>query len=252
MRTPDLRSLLFWPLFLALLPQALWVRHTAASFGGAPGPRSGQVGAGPIIRLVGVGDSIIDGVGCRSLENALIGATARTLANRTASRVEWRTLGQSGLTTRAIRRLLMAHGEFRRADFVLVSAGVNDVTRLSGPAAFASELRHLLQTLEQCAPRARIVINGLPPMHSFPALPKPLNQVLGLRARQLDDALARVVAGFRRVVRVPLGDSLSAGQFSPDGFHPSEQACAELADEIVSAMLEPDVSRPARAHAGRA
>ena len=60
-----MRNLLFWGLFPLLIPQALWVRKTAPRTAPAAGPRSGTVGDGRPIRLVGVGDSIIAGVGAR-------------------------------------------------------------------------------------------------------------------------------------------------------------------------------------------
>ncbi|MDT8437938.1 MAG: SGNH/GDSL hydrolase family protein [Wenzhouxiangellaceae bacterium] len=247
-------SLAFWLAFVPLLPQALWVRRRARRFDGAPGPRSGSVGQGETLKLVGLGDSIIAGVGCTSLERAMIGATATALAARTAGRIEWHAHGRSGLHTDAIRRRLLPDAELNDADFVLVSTGVNDVTRLNSPTAFEQELGNLLATIEQRAPRAFIAINGVPPMQCFPALPTPLNRALGLRARQLDRVLENVSTRYQRVVRVPLPADLAPEKFAPDGYHPSEASCSELADVIAEALLalKRPLSPPAPACAGRA
>jgi len=249
-----LASLVFWPAFAITLPQALWVKSRAPRFGGAPGPRSGRTGPQPAARLVGLGDSIIDGVGCDSLESALIGATAQALARAQGCDVAWRACGQSGLGTRAIRHRLLPEADLDGAEFVLISTGVNDVTALTPIATFRREIRALLAGIRARAPDARIAINSLPPMQCFPALPAPLNRVLGLRARQLDAALAGVVAGLEGVVRVPLGGDLGPDRFAPDGYHPSAASCSELAAHIAEALTAAGacVSRPASVCAGRA
>ncbi len=115
-----LATLIFWAAFTALIPQAPWVRRTAPLFGGAPGPLSGSAvpeskatqPAGEALRMVGPDDSIIDGVGCRALEQALIGATAAALARRLDRRVDRQARGRFGLRTRDIRiSLLPAPGK---------------------------------------------------------------------------------------------------------------------------------------------
>lgn len=242
----DKRSLRFWLLFLPLIPQALWVRHTVPRFGGAPGPRSGSAGRGETVRLSGLGDSIIAGVGCRSLETALTGCTARALAARLNESVTWKAFGEPGLDTRAIRQCLLPGAELEGSDFVLISTGVNDATSLTGPAKFQRELRALLEAVRRRAPAARIAINGLPPMQRFPALPPPLKHVLGLRARQLDDAMAEVVTDFEGVVRIPIEFDDDPARFAPDGYHPGEAGCAELAGHVAEALLNCPVKGSAR------
>lgn len=76
----------------------------------------------------------IDGVGCRGLETALIGACAGQLAKRLQAGVHWHAHARSGMNTRAIRTGLLPADELGKADFVVISCGVNDVTSLTGPA----------------------------------------------------------------------------------------------------------------------
>lgn len=236
------RGIAFWCLFALLVPQALWVKRTAPRFSGAPGPRSGWTGSGPARRLVGLGDSVIDGVGCSSLHSALIGRTAEALARRADARIDWRVAARTGATTRRIRRRLLPDGGLENADFVLVSTGVNDVTALTSLRDFRAELEALLADVRARAPAATIALNGLPPMHRFPALPQPLRFTLGLRARQLDAVIEAVAAAEPGVRRVPIafdddGEALAA-RFAADGYHPSESSCSELAEMVAVALID--------------
>lgn len=244
MKRPDARSLAFWPLFALLIPQALWVRRTAPRFGGAPGPRSGRTGDGPPLRLVGLGDSVIDGVGCSSLRTALTGQTAEALAARTGGSVEWTAAARTGARTRTIRTRLLPAAGLESADFVIVSTGVNDVTGLTRIDAFRREFQRLLDDIRARAPAAAIAVNGLPPMHLFPALPQPLRFTLGLRARQLDAAVAELAhrnKGVRRVgIEFGPGPEGLAARFAPDGYHPSESSCRELASALADALVDAD------------
>ncbi len=236
------RSLAFWTLFGLLLPQALWVRQRAPRFGGAPGPRSGRSGTGPLQRLVGLGDSVIDGVGCSSLDSALIGRTAAALADRSGGSVEWTASARTGARTHTVRTQLLPGACIESADFVLVSTGVNDATGLTTIERFRRELLRLIADIRRRAPNSSIAINGLPPMHLFPALPQPLRFTLGLRARQLDAVIAEVADDHPQLVRIALqfepGRDDLLGRFAPDGYHPSESSCGELAEAIAQSMID--------------
>ena len=218
------------------------MKQRATRFGGAPGPRSGAAGNGKTIRLVGVGDSVIDGVGCSSLGAALVGRTAEALAERLGARVEWKVAARTGANTRQIRRRLLPAVDVRDADFVVISTGVNDVTGLTRIRTFRTELAGLLDEIGAQAPDSTTAVNGLPPMHAFPALPQPLRYTLGLRARQLDAIVADVTAARPGTVRVPLAfdtkDDDPAARFAPDGYHPSESSCGDLAAMIADLLID--------------
>lgn len=243
---PDPRSLAFWPLFALLVPQALWVRRSTPRFAGAPGPREGTTGNGATHRLVGLGDSVIDGVGCSSSASALTAQTAEALAERTGACIHWRMAGRSGADTRRIRSTLLPGAGIEAADFVVVSAGVNDVTGLKRRATFRAELSGLLADIRSRAPSAIVAVAGLPPMDRFPALPQPLRAALGLRARQFDRVVSEVAANAPGVVRIGIDldatDIPATEQFAPDGYHPSASACRELASALADALLDADPS----------
>lgn len=241
-RFEAIRSGAFWLLLSLLIPQALWVRRRAPRFSPPDGPRRGAVGSGPVRRLVGLGDSVIDGVGCRSLHTALVGRTAEALAARLPCTVEWSVSARTGARTRSIRRRLLPDAEIERADFVIVSTGVNDVTGLISVDDFRRELDLLLEDIRKRSPNAVVAVNGIPPMHRFPALPQPLRFTFGLRARQLDAVVGEIADRKENVYRVAIefgpGDEVMIRRFAPDGYHPSESSCSELAEALAESMID--------------
>lgn len=226
----------FWPAFALTLPQALWVRKTAQRFEDAPGSVEGVLDGPDRLRLCGIGDSIIAGVGCRSLDQALIGHSARALHQRTGRGVVWQALGRTGATSRGIRHRLVPQLPDAPVDLFLVSAGVNDITGLKTLAIWRANLLELLTALNQHSPQARIALLGIPPMHCFPALPQPLRAVFGLRSRSFDQTARSLAATLRQVDYIPFEGTIRREQFSPDGYHPSEDSCGEIAESVLDAV----------------
>jgi lysophospholipase L1-like esterase len=133
-------------------------------------------------------------------------------------------LGRSGASARKLLDEFIASAAPVEADLVVVALGVNDTISLSSVAQWVGALDALLASLRRAAHAAPVVLAAVPPMQHFPALPSPLRQVLGLRARVLDRAAITWAAGRRAVVhvphpRAPLADVSAA--FCSDGFHPS-------------------------------
>ena len=224
-----LADLLFWSLFTLLLPQAVWVRKTAPRFPAAGGAPDGAIGRGPNqLQMLAIGDSIVAGVGADTLANALVGQTARHLANRLDARIHWKACGRIGATSRQIATRLLPQVENGPFDAILISAGVNDIISLHGLGRWREDIEDLLNTLANRWPDAVIAFSGLPPMNHFPALPQPLRALFGLRARQFDRVLREVLEDHPQAVHIPVAFEARPGSFCDDGFHPSEQSYCEF------------------------
>jgi len=237
------RDLLFWALFVPLIPQALWVRRTAARFPPADGEPNGEIDRGDgKIRLLAIGDSIIAGVGANTLDRALVGRTAQSLAQATGARVSWTAKGESGVTSRYIARRMLPRvadkTENLSFDAILVSAGVNDVISLHSLGRWRRDIEALLTALTGRWPETVIAFSGLPPMHHFPALPQPLRAVFGMRARDFDQALREILQRYPQAIHIPLDFEARPGSFSNDGFHPSERSYAEFGAMATKAILK--------------
>jgi lysophospholipase L1-like esterase len=232
-----MKSLLFWIAFPFLIPQALYVRSTAPRFAPAGGPKEGSVGGGEQVHLLAIGDSIIAGVGATELSRALVGQTARALAGSRRCRVSWRALGVSGYDSAKVLQHLVPDLPNVSFDYVLVSVGVNDVTGLTTTRQWRRNLSQLLKTLHARYPAAKIALAGLPPMHGFPLLPRPLRAVFGLRARVFDEIAREVVVGDQNAFHVPLDFHPDPAKFSPDGYHPSEESYVEFGEHMADRLL---------------
>lgn len=213
------------------------MRKTAPRFAAAGGEPTGQVGSGRVVRLVAIGDSIIAGVGARALKNALVGQTARVLADELQVEVHWQAVGKIGATSRSVLHKQVNQLPAQKPDFIIVSVGVNDLTSLSTSTSWSDNLDRLLDALTEYAPDAVIGVAGIPPLRGFPLLPQPLRALFGLRGEILDDAGMQVIAGYPNAVHVPLAFDPQPENFSADGFHPNEQSYPEFGRMMAEALM---------------
>jgi len=231
------------------LAQGLWVRQTTPRLPPARGHR-GRSGEGPdSIRVTGVGDSIIAGVGVDEQRHALVGQFARRLHERTRRPVEWRAVGFNGATSAEVARSVAQR--VPGADVYLLSVGVNDVTHAVAARMFAGNVASLVAALRNRSPAATILFVGIPPLAMFPALPWPLGALLGERARSLQAAARATLTG-ENAFCFDFPESLPAGGFAPDGFHPAADACGEWAEWLLEQWLNPRRSADSSPGAGSA
>lgn len=233
-----MRGLIFWGLFPFVIPQALWVRQTAPRFAAAGGEREGVTGAGRDYRLIAIGDSIIAGVGAGTLDNALVGQTAKALADRLHGRIHWQAIGKIGVDAGSTVQRLVPKLPDSSADFFIVSIGVNDVTSLSRLSTWLENIRQLLAALQQHSPQAVIAFAGLPPLKDFPLLPQPLRALFGMRAESLDRAARQALARHPTAIHVPVAFDPDPEKFAADGFHPSEVGYQEFGQAMATAIVE--------------
>lgn len=240
----ELRWLPWTPLLLA---EGLYARIATARLPPATEVQ-GATGHGPRVRLAGLGDSIIAGIGVGTHREGLVGQAAAACAVRAALRVEWNAVGRSGATSHdLLGQLLPAVLEFE-PQLVVLSVGVNDAVAGTPPARFKDNLRAVVDALS-AARRARpaVVFGGIPPLDSFPALPWPLSRLLGDRARALQDAAVELT-GYRGLRVVVFPKRLERAGFSRDGFHPGPEGCRVWAGWVAdgfTAALEELSGRPA-------
>jgi len=123
------------------------------------------------------------------------------------------------------------------ADLVIIAFGVNDATSYRSPGAFADDLVALVTAARQRVGDAAVVIAGVAPLTSFPALPWPLRTILGWRTAALQAAADRLAARMPKVAverfAAPPGPEL----FAEDGFHPNPRAHALWGEKIAALAL---------------
>jgi lysophospholipase L1-like esterase len=216
----------WWPWAPLLLAQGLYARIRAGRMGPAESPQ-GRVGSGPGVRLAGLGDSIIAGIGVAHQREGLTGQVAQRIAVAGVM-VEWNAIGVSGATAASTLEELLPQAREWEPEFVILSVGVNDAVRGTDPVVFKDQVRGIVEALTATRRRPAVVFAGIPPLESFPALPRPLATLLGDRARRLQQRAVDLV-GYRGLKVVSFPPVLAREAFARDGFHPRAEGCAAWA-----------------------
>lgn len=238
-----IKQCLFWLIIPFALPQALYVKKVALRLPQAMGSNKGRVAGGPNdqLTLVGIGDSVIAGVGVKHQKNALIAQTAACLAKQYLTEVNWMALGKNGASSADIYKIIPQQLPDHRVDIFVLSIGVNDVTTLTSLKRWQKNLKAIITQLTEHSPEALITFLGVPPMATFPALPSPLRFILGYRAKRLDLIAQQIFAEQKNGTHLKLAIRLNAKDIAIDGFHPSEYACKKMAKAInESIVLKPE------------
>ena len=227
---------------LALLPiamaQGASTRRRVPILPPPKAPYHGQVvGAGKPIRLLAIGESSVSGIGISRSDETVAAVTARALGRHTNRPVVWRALGLSGATARDAMKQLMPRIVPEPIDLLVVAFGVNDATSYRSPTAFADDLVALVTAVRKRVGDAAVVVAGVAPLNSFPAIPWPLCTILGWRSKALQAAAERLPQRLTHLVverfAVPLGPDL----FADDKFHPNSKAHAVWGEEIAALAL---------------
>jgi lysophospholipase L1-like esterase len=197
-------------------------------------------GDGEPLRLVFLGDSMAAGIGAPRVEDSLPVACAVRVAaalGRPVHVVGHGVGGARAASTRAAQAPLVTG----RPDAIVLVVGGNDVLHLTPPRRFAAEMRALVRDLT-AATGAPIVLTGSPGVRTSPVLGHPLRE-LGAGYGALLHALQRRIARTEGVHFADLKGQVihqfarERHLFAADGFHPSPQGYAALADALAPAVV---------------
>lgn len=219
---------------LAVLAPVLWiqnrsVRRQTPLLPEALGPRYGQSGNGPIIKILIAGDSGAAGVGVQSQEQGLGGQIARQLGDHWT--VQWELLAVSGLDSPGLAQLL-SKAVTAKFDVVILSVGVNDATALLSPNKWLQWQHQLAQLAQERFHPRLLVHSAMPPMRGLTALPQPLRWFMGCWTTQMNGCLERwLVDDCTRVMTAPFQGDIDPC-LATDGFHPSEHGYNVWASEF--------------------
>jgi lysophospholipase L1-like esterase len=208
----------------------------------------------PRLRLAVLGDSTTAGVGVERAEDALPYLLARHIANAEARAVHVVSYGWAGARVadlvraqlpRALEPLRATETDafLPGANVVAIVIGANDATHNTPPGRFRADLRTTLQGIRAAAPRARVVLAGIPAFRG--ALPKvqPLIFLADQYARLLrpisrSEALRAGVAYADLASQVPPRLRGRTDVLSSDQFHPSVVGYSAWAEVIAEALSD--------------
>ena len=207
----------FWLLFTGLFPvivaQGIHTKRTTVRLPEAAGEQFGHSSLSNqnALKLVVIGESTVAGV-------------------------QWFAYGKNGARLADVCLTLLPQ-HLHQADIILVSIGVNDTTRLSSLKHWQQHITALVTKIRQHS-NAPIRFLTLPPMHQFTALPSPLRQVIGFRARALDAALRKSISKFVDFAVIDYQTPMKAHFLAEDGYHPSEVGYAVIGQDVAKALAQ--------------
>ncbi len=228
-----LTSLITLVLSPLLLVQGIATRKSVPKLPEPPGPREGETGDGPPLRLLILGDSAAAGVGASHQDHGLLGQVIAQLSD--SFRVQWLLEAKNGNTTAAMLNSLETRPP-QHFDVAVTSLGVNDVTSMVGAGKWRRQQAELRRLLREKFGVRRLIVSGLPPMHGFPALPQPLRWCLGARATQFNHELESDIAAEDGAFFLDLRFTTDTAFMASDGFHPGPQMYAEWGKRVAAVV----------------
>jgi acyl-CoA thioesterase I len=140
-------------------------------------------------------------------------------------------LSVSGARMSDVRRFQLPIAVALRPDIVLLSAGANEVTHLTGVRSMRADLRLIVTALRAASREAKIVITGSPDMGSPPRVPRLLRGVAAWRTKQVN-RMFRSESGTYDLSFAPIADVTGPlfrrdrSLFANDRFHSNDRGYA--------------------------
>jgi lysophospholipase L1-like esterase len=214
-------------------------------------PASGSTGTP--LRLVVLGDSTTAGVGVERAEDSLPYLVAERLAAHETARVHVVSYGWAGARAtdvaekqlpRAMEPLRAGEGApfLSGAHVVAVVIGSNDATHQTPPGRYRTALRSTMEGVRAAAPKARIVLAGIPRFRGALRAIEPLITLADGYARLLrpiSRAEAERVGAVYADLAAGVPPRIESGMefLSSDNFHPSVVGYSLWADVIFEALI---------------
>ncbi|WP_372966467.1 SGNH/GDSL hydrolase family protein [Marinobacter sp.] len=230
----------FWLTTAALFPILLYqgkrARRNTPRLPEAQGNPGGQYGEEkPTLRILILGESTAAGVGVSTHDQGLASQLALQLHERTGQPIAWYTFGVNGIRLGNLNKEL-ANADLPEADVVLLSMGVNDTTGFTGRAKFRQQLHELRALLAPRYPNS-IGLLSVPPMHLFTALPAPLRNIMGWRAKQLDRLFRQLADELPEDFRYWSYPTMTdVEMLAKDGYHPSDKGYRAIAEALADKL----------------
>lgn len=232
---------LWWlssPFLLLCLPQAIYVKKTALRLPEAQGDREFTIGRteSSLLHLVHFGESTVAGVGVDQVSQGFTHHLAKSLIKlELSAQLSCKVVGENGIRFEALNQHINRFNEY--IDIAVITMGVNDTTGLSSLKTWRENLQLAIHTLQSKGAK-QIFFSHVPPMAQFPALPKPLRYLLGLRATLLNTQLEAICRELSNVHYLHSELDVESEYMARDGYHPSELGYQEWAKQIAPQMLE--------------
>jgi lysophospholipase L1-like esterase len=221
-----------------LIAQGRYVRSLFPKMPPAPKPWSGEVSGPNSLKVLGFGDSTIAGVGVDDHSLGLVAQFSSALNVEFGRGVHWRSVGQSGATTKDLLQNFLAEALLEPADVVLISVGANDAKDLKPLGATIRRFERILEALTTGHPQATLLFSSLPAFYLMPTLPQPLRGIMYAHSQAIERSVRPLIEAHPRAFMSPPPPRYNDTFFAPDGFHPSADGYRDWAAFALADALE--------------
>ncbi|UTW46893.1 SGNH/GDSL hydrolase family protein [Bacterioplanoides sp. SCSIO 12839] len=241
-RLPLLLSYSGYCLLAPLLPLIIWqgknTRKTALRLPEADGPRSGEFNSTipTSLDILHLGESTVAGVGVHHSNLGFTANISRVLAENNVSH-QWQYIAQTGVTMQELIALLNQQQAIPGCSHLIISMGVNDTTNFTRRHHWRENLIQLVNQVKVNSPKTQVYFTQVAPMHRFPALAKPLNYFLGLRAWQLNHELKSLCAD-NDWQFISIDIPLQPEWMAKDGYHPNNSGYELWGQGVAQKIME--------------
>jgi lysophospholipase L1-like esterase len=226
-----------------VVPQARRLRRSTPHLPAAPQPWPGELAGHDPLRLLVLGDSTAAGVGVETQLDGLPGRLAIAINQRLDRGIAWRAVGENGATTRDLLERFVGEAFAEPFDLMFLSIGANDALGVRSAAAYARDLRRILNLAMLAQPDATVLVSSLPVFGRFELLPEPLRGALFRHSRNLERAGRAVTVSDPRWIMSTQPPPYADGFFAGDEFHPSAIGYRDWADWAVSDAWDRGLNR---------
>ena len=186
-----------------------------------PSGSFGDPGAPPL-RIVFLGDSSVTAPGVEPLDHSWPRQMAMHLAQR--FHVEAISVAAGGSKARDVLECQVDAALDADPDIAYVAVGSNDALRGVPIASFEADFGRIVERLYDTVPA--IGLSGIGDLGTIPRLPELAQAIARIRARAIDNAIARVAARYPRTIKSNAWDIMSSFADNPemygaDHFHAS-------------------------------
>lgn len=221
-----------------LIAQGRAVRGRVPKLPHAPEPWDGELAGPTPVRVLGFGDSTVAGVGVQDANQGLTAQFSHALHTSLGYGVSWRSIGQSGATSKDLLQRFLADAVRDPADVVLISMGANDAKDLKPLGATITRFRRVLEALTDAHPGAPLLFSSLPAFYLFPTLPQPLRGIIYAHSQAIERSVRPLIESYPHAFMSPPPPGYHETFFAPDGFHPSADGYRDWAAFTLSDALE--------------
>ena len=218
--------------------QGMWLRKKVMRLLPPQDPPEGLcLGQKYGLKIIGLGESTMAGVGLPKHSETLTVLTASRLNAMTDQSIEWKILAENGLTIEQLNELIKKK-DLLDAEIIMVAIGGNDVFKLTSPWKWEKQLKNCLFLLQTKSRDPLIIFSHVPPVGHFPAIQNPLRLAFGFWRYLLQSSLNRVIHSNLEVQLLDEDFPTIREYFLEDGIHPAPLAYRLWAEALARKSIK--------------